>query len=362
MLSRNLIVLTMSVMALACTRYAHTDTGDIPYRGVNLSGAEFGGCTKEAKYGFKYIYPQPGEFDYFMALGMNTFRIPFCWERLQKTALGEFDAAELEHLDSAVRYATAKNAYVILDPHDYGGYWGKPLGAGTDNAVFADFWRRLATQYRDNDRVIFGLMNEPHGITSETWLSAANAAIAAIRKSGAKNLVLVPGTAWTGAHSWTSNHYGTPNAVSMLNVKDPANNYAYEVHQYFDNDSSGTKPDCVGEDTGVKRIAELSNWLKANHKKAVLAEFGAAKNSTCYAAVLNLLTAMHKNPDIWLGWTYWSASPWTPNYMFALPLHPQAGEASQLDVLKKFLTPPLNCAPNCANPNPPILKSTLPTQ
>jgi endoglucanase len=89
--------------------------------------------------------------------------------------------------------------------------------------------------------VIFGLMNEPHSMATELWLNNANAAIAAIRSTGAENLVLVPGNAWTGAHSWNSNWYGTPNSTVMLNITDSLNNYAYEVHQYLDSNSSGNR-------------------------------------------------------------------------------------------------------------------------
>ena len=38
--------------------------------------------------------------------------------------------------------------------------------------------------------------------------------------------------------------YGTPNGVVMLNVKDPANNFVYEVHQYFNADWTGASADC----------------------------------------------------------------------------------------------------------------------
>lgn len=329
---------------------------NIRMQGVNLSGAEFRGCAKTARYGFEYIYPKNEIFDIFLGHGMNGFRLPFCWERLQPTALQELDAAEIGRIDAAVNYATARGAYIILDPHNYGAYWGKPFGSGTTNEMFADLWRRLAVRYAQNDHVVFGLMNEPHGFSSETWLSAANAAIASIRSAGAKNLILVPGTAWTGAHSWASVHYGTANGVSMLNIVDPANHYAYEVHQYFDKDSSGTKPECIDENIGVKRIAEFTAWAKANNKQAVMGEFGVARSSVCYRAMYNMLAEMQKNPDVWIGWTYWNTGAWVQNYMFGLPLYPKPEETSQLDVLKMFL--PGGCAlkNDCPAPNAPVLQ------
>jgi endoglucanase len=75
---------------------------------------------------------------------------------------------------------------------------------------------------------------------------AANQTLIAIRNTGATNLVLVPGVAWTGGWSWEeANMYGTPNSVVMATVRDPGNNMAFEIHQYLDGDSSGTNPNCV---------------------------------------------------------------------------------------------------------------------
>lgn len=355
MSEKTMLKQALAAMAITLAYSTASFSADIPYRGVNLSSAESGGCSKPSKYGFTYIYPSSKEIDHFMAAGMNTFRIPFCWERLQKSAMAELDAAELERLDKLTAYTTAKGGYIVLDPHNYGRYWGKSITTREGTAAFTDFWKRLATRYRDNDRVLFGLMNEPHGVKSEEWLETANAAIAAIRATGAKNLILVPGVAWTGAHSWTSRSYGTPNSVSMLNVVDPANNYAYEVHQYFDTDSSGTTANCVASDIGTRRIQALQNWLRENNKKAFMGEFGNAKSDICYATTKNMLTEIHSNPDLWLGWTYWSAGPWLGNYMFALPLQNGASSPSQLDVLKKFLScsgshcPP----PSAPKMNPP---------
>ncbi len=56
--------------------------------------------------------------------------------------------------------------------------------------------------FKGNPKMLFGLMNEPHGMPTEQWLGAANAAIQSIRAAGAPQLILVPGNAWIGAHSW----------------------------------------------------------------------------------------------------------------------------------------------------------------
>jgi endoglucanase len=177
-------------------------------------------------------------------------------------------------------------------------------------ADFVDFWTRLATLYKDDDYVIFGLMNEPHDMKSEQWRDAANAAIAGIRETGAKNMILVPGNGWTGAHSWTQNWYGTPNAELMLTIKDPADNLTFEVHQYLDGDSSGTGDKCVSQEVGLKRLRPFIDWAKEHQKRGFLGEFAGGDNPTCEAATQNLLNYVESNPDVFIGWTWWAAGPW----------------------------------------------------
>ena len=78
------------------------------------------------------------------------------------------------------------------------------------------FWRRLALAFKDNPKVQFGLVNEPRNMPTETWAQAAQAAVDAIRATGASQLITLPGNGYTGAWSWfEKTWYGTPNAEVM---------------------------------------------------------------------------------------------------------------------------------------------------
>jgi endoglucanase len=308
--------------------------------GVNLAGADFAPVDQRpGTYGVNYFYPTHAEVDYFVGKGMNIFRLPFNWENLQRQAMGALDPAELARLDDIVSYATGGSATrlparVILDPHNYARYYNKVVGSEVPAAALADLWSKLAAHYKDNPRVIFGLMNEPNTMSTELWLSDANTAIAAIRQTGATNLLLVPGNAWTGAHSWGESWYGTPNATAMLGVVDPLNHYAYDAHQYLDSDFSGTHEECVSRTVGSEQISTFTAWLKANHRQAFLGEFAGARNATCYAALDDLLSFIDSHSDVWLGWTYWAAGPQWGEYLFTLePLNGQ--DRPQMQILAR---------------------------
>jgi len=311
----------------------------MPFRGVNLAGAEFGTAIP-GKEGVDYRWPTGSHVDYYMSKGMNTFRIGFKWERMQPTAKGAFTESYFAKLDAVVKHATSKGAKVILNPHNFARYYDEPVGSSkVPEDVFADFWRRLAERYASNRHVMFNLVNEPHTMPTEQWVRAANAAIAAIRAAGADNLIHVPGNAWTGAHSWTSNWYGTSNAVAMLDIKDPKDNFLYEVHQYLDKDSSGSGEDCVSETIGSERIASFVAWLRKHGKKGFVGEFAGARNERCYRAVEDMLKAMMNASDVLVGWLWWAGGPGWGEYKFTL--EPKDGkDRPQMGILRPFLFDP----------------------
>jgi endoglucanase len=323
----------------------------LPYRGVNLASAEFG-PESEGVYGTDYVYPIPAYVEgydspaYYVNKGMNTFRLPFLWERLQPTLDGAFDATELERLTTTVDYLTSMSAHVIVDPHNYARYSGDIIGSSAvPSASFADFWSRLADQFRSNPYVVFGVMNEPHDMDVSVWVTAANAAIAAIRDTGATNLVLVPGSRWTGAHSWyNSDLDGAANSSALLDIYDSGDNMAVEVHQYLDAEMSGTESTCQSATIGSESLYNFTGWLTTYGMHGFLGEFGGGANATCQAAIDDILNYLEAYSDVWVGWTYWAGGPiWPVDYMTSLEPSGDA-DTAQMDTLEPHLN---------ADPEPP---------
>lgn len=277
--------------------------------------------------------------DYYRSKGMNVVRVPFMWERMQPVKGNLLSQDELNRLRTFVTQANSRGMTVILDPHSYGRHKGQLIGSATLTAAhFGDFWARLSNQFKNNPKVIFGLMNEPWGMPTEQWLRAANEGIRRIRGTGAGNLILVPGNAWSGAHSWNANWYGTPNGVVMKGLYDPSDNLAIEVHQYLDVDSSGTSPVCSSPDIGKRRLESFTAWLRENNRKAFLGEFAGANNEVCNQALRGMLDYMVANKDVWIGWTYWAGGPWWGDEMYTI--EPYRGvERPQIELLKPYLSP-----------------------
>jgi endoglucanase len=308
-----------------------------PLRGVNLSGLELNPGQLPGRLSFDFVAPTDAEYAQAAAAGLTVIRLPVEWARLQPRLDAPLDPVMLDILRAAVVGAEQHGLGLIIDIHDYGSYRGSPVGsAAVPVAAFADLWTRLAAAFAADPRVIFGLMNEPHGIDSVAWAAAEQAALNAIRAAGARNLVLVSGTGWDGAHNFaTGSGDGPPNATALASLHDPADNLAFEVHQYLDRDFSGSHTDCVDPQTAPTLIAPVTDWLRAHHAHGFLGETAAAASPPCLASLAALLGAVNAAPDAWLGWAYWAGGPWWGDYMFTID--PKDGaERPQMRVLREM--------------------------
>lgn len=185
-----------------------------------------------------------------------------------------------------------------------------PTAATT--AQFGAFWGELASRFKDNDRVMFGLMNEPHDMPTTLVLANNQAAVDAIRAAGATNLILVPGNQWTGGHSWTENWGGEllPNSDYMHLINDTANNFVIDIHEYLDQDYSGGHTECT--QPFATNLDKLTAWLKDHNLKAMITEFGGSNTTGCATMLQDALKYMEDNSE-YLGWTAWAAGPFWGN-------------------------------------------------
>ncbi len=194
----------------------------------------------------------------------------------------------------------------------------------------------LAQKFGKEPHVVFGLMNEPHDMPAAAWAKSAQAAIDAIRATGACNLLLVPGVNWTGAHSWTKDSEHGVNAQTMRAIRDKGA-HAFEFHQYLDADSSGTSGQCREKDEVLAALSVATNWLRENKRKGFLGEFGAGDSEQCRKGLDAMLEHMADNADVWTGWAYWAAGAWWPKD-YPLSIEPKDGEErAQMKTLAKWM-------------------------
>ncbi|CAG9940217.1 unnamed protein product [Clonostachys rosea f. rosea IK726] len=302
-----------SILLFVAASLQVSSAKNFTWTGSNEAGAEFGDKKLPGRLGFDYIWPTNESIDTLARTGMNTFRIPFKMERLiPKNLSGPINETYFDGLQKTVNHITGKGLYAVVDPHNYGRYYGKVI---TNVTGFGAWWTTVATRFKNNRLVIFDTNNEFYGMRNELVRDLNQAAINAIRAAGARTqYIWVEGNSWSGAHSWVS----SGNGATLVNLIDPSNRTIYEMHQYLDSDSSGTSSLCQSPTVGRDRLRAATEWLRRNGKKGVIGEVAAGNNRNCKIAIRGMLQYLKDNSDVWTGWVWWSAGPWWGNYMFSM--------------------------------------------
>ncbi|KAK4575074.1 Endoglucanase EG-II [Recurvomyces mirabilis] len=312
---------TTAASAATSSAAAAVATGKVAYAGVNIAGFDFG-CGTDGTCTTSGVDP-PGtaginQIKHFVTDdGLNAFRLPVGWQYLVNNQLGgTLNSANLANYDSLMQGCLNSGAAMcILDVHNYARWNGQVIGqGGPTNAQFASLWSQLATKYKSNSKVAFGVMNEPHDLTIGTWATSVQAAVTAIRQAGATSQkILLPGTDYTSAANFIDN--GSAAALmKVTNIDGSTTNLIFDVHRYLDSDNSGTHAQCTTNN--VATFTTLGNYLRTNKRQAMLTETGGgASDSSCLTMVCQELDTLNTYSDVFLGWTGWSAGMFDTSYV-----------------------------------------------
>ncbi|KAF2642292.1 endoglucanase-like protein precursor [Massarina eburnea CBS 473.64] len=308
----------MVAASLASTSFAQTRK--LKWFGINESGAEFGETNFTGAYNKEYIWYDLDTIDQFIDQGVNLFRLNFLMERLTPDKLtASFDKLYLGNLTEQVNHITDKGAYAVLNPHNYGRFYSEVI---TDTDGFKTWWKNVATEYKENELVVFDTNNEYHDMDQTLVFNLNQAAIDGVREAGATTqYITAEGNSYTGAWTWVS----SGNADSLVSLSDPQDKLVYQMHQYLDTDGSGTNEACVNATILSDRLAAATQWLKDNKKQGFLGEFAAGTNDQCISALEDGLKYLGDNADVWYGAAWWAAGPWWGDYMYSM--EPTSGPA-----------------------------------
>lgn len=149
-----------------------------------------------------------------------------------------------QHLRDVITWAGERGIYVIFEPYSVMDATQYPLPfppyipAGHEAVIpseqaFVDYWASVANELRDLPNVLFELYNEPHynGGAKEAWFRVAQDCIAAIRATGADQIIIVQ---W-GYGIWCNLDYANGAKMDWVEaypLSDPLGNIVYSFHNY----------------------------------------------------------------------------------------------------------------------------------
>lgn len=272
----------------------------VQYGGINIAGFDFGMVTSGTQDQSQIIDMSSSgvtQMRHFVNDDkFNIFRLPTGWQYLVADNLGgALNSNNFGKYDQLVQGCLSLGATCIIDIHNYA-RWNSQIIAqgGPSDDQFVSLWTQLATKYKDQSRVMFGIMNEPHDLAISTWAATVQKVVTAIRNTGANSqVILLPGTDYTNAANFVDNGSGA--ALDAITNPDGSKaNLVFDVHKYLDTDNSGSHVECVRDN--CEAFNSLATWLRSVGRKAILTETGGGNVQSCATYLCQQLTCLEYVP------------------------------------------------------------------
>ncbi|KIK39793.1 glycoside hydrolase family 5 protein [Suillus luteus UH-Slu-Lm8-n1] len=318
-------VLAVSAMTVAVNAQAFAP---LKFAGVNIAGFDFG-CGTDGTCIISQAVPPVyqlsgvdglGQMQHFVKDdGYNVFRLPVGWQYLTyNQSTGILNETQFSNYNMLVSDCLSTGAYCEIDIHNYARYDGQIIGqGGPSNEIFAELWFNIASYWKNEPKVIFGVMNEPHDIPMILRFFGNKYAVTAIRSaSGASTqMILLPGNNYTSAQTFVSS--GSAEALAMVRNPDGTfTNLIMDVHKYLDYDNSGTHAACVTNNI-EDAWYPLTTWLRANGRQALNTETGGGNVDSCVGYMSQQIGYQAAQSDVMLGYLGWSAGSFATNYVLS---------------------------------------------
>lgn len=319
-------VLILAGALLACSKTADATVPE-PLHGVNVAGAEYACVEGWGLFDTPTGTLTDANLDAIVnwAPELNTIRLPVnetCWLGEVAAAAGipaAYSGANYKAtIKSAVDRMTARGLYVIVDLHRTAPGTAKSLEQDymANMGHSLDFWTQMATRFDDNPQVLYGLFNEPHGITWSCWLNGGctkasvnggrnytvagvNDLISAVRATGAPNTLVVGGLAWT------------ERALGILThaPSDPLNDLMVDAHVYDFN----TVDTPAEYDVEYAPVAAVYPMIFGETGPSLDA---GTEPGACPASAIDPASSFSTNTLDWadahgVSYTAWAWNPWT---------------------------------------------------
>ncbi|QDS74033.1 hypothetical protein FKW77_009066 [Venturia effusa] len=324
------------VLSHAVNAYS-TPVPKVAFAGTNIAGFDFGNQIDGSVDPSKIVEltgplhgtapPVLEQMQHFVSVGLNTFRLPVAWQYLVNYQLGgQLNVSgNFGTYDKLVRGCLdAGAAMCIIDVHNYARWNGHIVGQSgsgygvPENTHLSSLWWQLAAWYKNEKRVAFDIMNEPHALDMNLWAESVQWAVNGIRDAtgGNQHMILLPGTDFCSAGSFVQS-----SSEALMKVKNRdggTENLVFNIHKYLDYDGSGHNIECTTNNID-NSFAPLATWLRQNNRKAMLTETGGGADArSCLKYLCEQNDFINANADVYLGVVSWGAGgfdpDWVPHY------------------------------------------------
>jgi endoglucanase len=291
-------------------------------RGINLGNML--DAPREGDWGVRW---DPAYADR-LAGAFHTVRLPVRWSNhAAATADAKIDEAFARRVDEVVDALLAKGLHVVLDVHHYNQISGAslhPHEKSVDPAVLdtrlVNLWRQIAARYRDRPpRLVFELLNEPHGrLNGEAWNALSARVLAAVRETNPTRAVVIGPGEWNNVKELGSLRLPPDrNLIVTFHTYDPFD-FTHQGVDHLARPMPTGKTCCDARQH--KKITDAldmaQQWSRRTGYPLYLGEFGAYEKADMESREAYTRIVRDEAERRGIPWAYWefasSFGAWSP--------------------------------------------------
>jgi len=275
------------------------------FPGINMGNALE--APDEGEWG---VTIQDRYFTTIRSAGFKAVRIPIRWSAHAVVDTPyTIHPVFLNRVAHLVNCALDEDLAVVINIHHYDEIFQSPTA---QKARFLALWRQIGAQFKDTpNRLVFEILNEPHDqLTASLWNQYLSEALAVIRESNPRRIVIVGTAEWGGLA-----------ALSKLSLPEIDTNLIVTVHYYEPFTFTHQGAEWVADSdawlgtTWMATTAEkhdieedfdqIKAWADAHHRPIFIGEFGAYSKAdmTSRAAWTGYIVNQCQQREF--SWAYW---------------------------------------------------------
>jgi endoglucanase len=247
----------------------------------------------------------------------QTVRLPVRWSNhATPDASATIDPVFLARVTQAVDALLARNLFVILDAHHYSQIFGDSVQA-KETAVSADvldirlvnIWKQLGAHFKiKSPKLIFELLNEPHGrLDATAWTARAPKLVAAVRETNPERVLILGPTSYNSARGLAS--FVVPKdkrLIIALHDYDPFN-FTHQGIKYLPMSLPAGVSCCSDAQKAelTKSLEVAHQWSLQNGYPIHLGEFGSYQVGDMDSRAAYTRFARSEAERLGMTWAYW---------------------------------------------------------
>ena len=234
-------------------------------KGINL------GNTHEPPTEGGWNNPKAQEyyFDLYKEAGFDCVRIPVRYDNYTgKTPPYKVSDSWLNRIEEVADWGLSRGLFIVINTHHDD--WIKSSYTEVNKARFDSIWSQIAVRFKDKpEKLIFEIINEPHGLTKPQNDDLHVRVLSIIRKTNPTRLVIFQGHNWGGSDELIT--AAIPNDSFLI-----GSFHSYDPY-LFGLEGQGTWGTTSDYNQLENKFKAVSNWSVKNNIPVFLGEFGSFK-------------------------------------------------------------------------------------